>query len=66
MQRLEVSGAVRPLQWPLGVKGLMYTVQYRTIRYYPAQLQEIVTSADCIEVNDEIVRTAEYHYYFLF
>jgi hypothetical protein len=22
MQRLEVSGAVRPLQWPLGVKGL--------------------------------------------
>ena len=22
MQRLEVSGAVRPLQWSLGVKGL--------------------------------------------
>jgi hypothetical protein len=22
MQRLEVSGAVRPLPWPLGVKGL--------------------------------------------
>jgi hypothetical protein len=24
MQRLDVSGAVRPLQWPLGVKGLMF------------------------------------------
>jgi hypothetical protein len=23
MQRLEVSGAVRPLQWSLGVKGLI-------------------------------------------
>jgi len=23
MQRLEVSGAVRPLQWSLGFKGLM-------------------------------------------
>ena len=23
MQRLEVNGAVRPLQWPLGVKGLI-------------------------------------------
>jgi len=23
MQRLEVSGAVRPLEWSLGVKGLM-------------------------------------------
>ena len=23
MQRLEVSGAVRPLQWSLGVKGIM-------------------------------------------
>jgi len=23
MQRLEVSGAVRPLQWPFGVKGLI-------------------------------------------
>ena len=23
MQRLEVSGAVRPLYWPFGVKGLM-------------------------------------------
>ena len=24
MQRLEVSGAVRPLQWSLGVKGLKF------------------------------------------
>ena len=24
MQRLEVSGAVRPLQWPFGVKGLRF------------------------------------------
>jgi len=24
MQRLEVSGAVRPLLWSLGVKGLIY------------------------------------------
>ena len=24
MQRLEVSGAVRPLQWSLGVKGLIH------------------------------------------
>jgi hypothetical protein len=23
MQRLEVSGAVRPVWWPLGVKGLI-------------------------------------------
>ena len=23
MQRLEISGAVRPLQWSLGVKGLI-------------------------------------------
>jgi hypothetical protein len=23
MQRLEVSGAVRPLKWPFGVKGLI-------------------------------------------
>jgi hypothetical protein len=27
MQRLEISGAVRPLQWPLGVKGLRCTVK---------------------------------------
>jgi hypothetical protein len=25
MQRLEVSGAVRPLKWPLGVKWLIVT-----------------------------------------
>jgi hypothetical protein len=25
MQRLKVSGAVRPLKWPLGVKWLKYT-----------------------------------------
>ena len=24
MQRLEVTGAVRPLEWSLGVKGLKY------------------------------------------
>ena len=24
MQRLEVSGAVRPLWWPLGIKGLIH------------------------------------------
>jgi len=27
MQRLEVSGAVRPLEWSLGVKGLMYELK---------------------------------------
>jgi hypothetical protein len=29
MQRLEVSGAVRPLKWPLGVKGLNSYTLYR-------------------------------------
>jgi hypothetical protein len=29
MQRLEVSGAVRPLKWPLGVKWLMTLQNYR-------------------------------------
>jgi hypothetical protein len=28
MQRLEVSGAVRPLRWPLGVKWLNSTVNH--------------------------------------
>jgi len=28
MQRLEVSVAVRPLKWSLGVKGLMMCVLY--------------------------------------
>jgi hypothetical protein len=30
MQRLEASGAVRPLKWPLGVKWLifMYSTRY--------------------------------------
>jgi hypothetical protein len=28
MQLLDVSGAVRPLQWPLGVKGLTFTISY--------------------------------------
>jgi hypothetical protein len=27
MQRLEVSGAVRPLKWPLDVKWLMYELK---------------------------------------
>jgi hypothetical protein len=30
MQRLEVSGAVRPLKWSLGVKWLMDTIE----KYY--------------------------------
>jgi hypothetical protein len=29
MQRLEVSGAVRPLKWPLGVKWLTSELQRR-------------------------------------
>jgi hypothetical protein len=28
MQRLEVSGAVRPLKWPLGVKWLSVQTEY--------------------------------------
>jgi len=28
MQHLEVSGAVRPLKWSLGVKWLMYSFRY--------------------------------------
>jgi len=28
MQRLEVSGAVRPLQWSLGVKGLIKIIKF--------------------------------------
>jgi hypothetical protein len=31
MQRLEVSGAVRPLKWPLGVKWLTYLVEVPTL-----------------------------------
>ena len=42
MQRLEVSGAVRPLYWSLGVKGLtalyqlpkLHSVEYVTIMIY--------------------------------
>ena len=30
MKRLEVSGAVRPLQWSLGVKGLSTLCGYKT------------------------------------
>jgi hypothetical protein len=30
MQRLEVSGAARPLKWPLGVKWLKLLHQFRT------------------------------------
>jgi len=29
MRRLEVSGAVQPLYWTLGVKGLMIFIQLR-------------------------------------
>ena len=28
MQRFEVSGAVRPLWWSLGVKGLRHTIKH--------------------------------------
>ena len=33
MQRLEVSGAVRPLQGPLGVKGLTY-LKFGPVKYF--------------------------------
>ena len=32
MQHLEVSGAVRPLKWSLGVKWLNYTVNFVSIK----------------------------------
>jgi hypothetical protein len=32
MQRLEVSGAVRPLCWPLDVKGLIHLVNAQLLR----------------------------------
>jgi hypothetical protein len=35
MQRLEVSGAVRPLKWPLGVKLLMRT-------WYDNKVRELI------------------------
>jgi len=28
MQRLKVSGALRPLQWPFGVKGLIFLMVF--------------------------------------
>ena len=31
MQRLEVSGAVQPLSWSLGVKGLRYCATNRKV-----------------------------------
>ena len=33
MQRLEVSGAVRPLLWSLGVKGLNNTFNQHIVQY---------------------------------
>jgi hypothetical protein len=36
MERLEVSGAVRPLEWPLGVKGFLNHVHV-TIAVFKVQ-----------------------------
>ena len=33
MQHLEVSGAVRPLKWPLGVKWLKALKTFKTLRH---------------------------------
>jgi len=43
MQRLEVSGAVRPLQWPFGVKGLMY---FSVPKHTVFTKSEVLTAAD--------------------
>jgi hypothetical protein len=34
MERLEVSGAVRPLQWPFGVKGLKFNSETNTFETF--------------------------------
>jgi len=41
MQRLEVSGAVRPLQWSLGVKGLISHQQILVLHIFASQLQDL-------------------------
>ena len=40
MQRLEVSDAVRPLQWLLGVKGLnlIQIDQYKLVRHFSRKM----------------------------
>jgi hypothetical protein len=38
MQRLEVSGAVRPLKWPLGVKWLIVALLFNSNSFYISAL----------------------------
>jgi len=38
MHHLEVSGAVRPLKWPLGVKWLMYELKKKLESYLRVNL----------------------------
>jgi len=55
MQRLEVSGAVRPLQGPLGVKGLI--VIYSIIRHIEFSWIIFYTPTEILKLVDfSIVR----------
>ena len=46
MQRLEVSGAVRPLQWSLGVKGLTTTQLTNQTLYGATTVQKTKTQRE--------------------
>ena len=56
MQRLEVSGAVRPLYGSLGVKGLMSQIMRKVIKIWgekkkkkPSQLQYLAITSQISE-----------------
>jgi hypothetical protein len=50
MQRLEVSGAVRPLWWPLGVKGLMAVCLFSEQQVAGWGLDEFGMTADKLKM----------------
>ena len=58
MQHLQVSGAVRPLKWPLGVKWLMYNSYhielYRKELYSITRTKHNCPSTQCIFNRDTL------------
>jgi len=51
MQRLEVSGAVRPLYWSLGVKGLTSAYQLNTLNAYRVPVHGNLTTKACTNLS---------------
>jgi len=41
MQHLEVSCAVRPIQWPLGIKWLIPKTLYNIVQYTTRQMVQL-------------------------